>query len=262
MPPTDSDTLRTQSQAHYDRYPFSFDQEEILYEKLYHRLMGDAILGIASSEAKILDIGSGSCRVARMVRESKQLQVISLDLSLATLRRATSHNSAPMVNGDNMHLPFRSNCADLVLSNGVIHHTPDPRASFNELARVTKPGGILVISVYNRYCWYNFVYRYIGAIVRALRKLIGDRGLRLTVFPLFHVSAVFMLSFSTRKRFILPLGTSWNLFHDQLTTPQCTFHTFEEICAWAKAANLECVEKREEAARQLLSFKLRKLGEK
>ncbi len=261
MSPVDSDTLRTQSKAHYDRYPFRFDQEEILHEKLHRRLMGEAILGITSPRTRIVDIGSGSCRVARMVREVKQLPVISLDISLETLRTAMSHNSAPMVNGDNTRLPFRSDCADLVFSNGVIHHTPDPRVSFNELARIVRPGGTLVLSVYNRHCWYYPVYRYIGAGVRTLRKLIGDRGLKLTVFPVFHILAILLLSFSTGKRFVLPLETSWNLFHDQLTTPQCTFHTFEEICGWARAANLECVDKREEAARQLLSFKLIKLGE-
>lgn len=250
------DTLRSRSKAHYDRYSYSFDQEDITHEKLHHRLMGKAILGITSPDAKILDIGSGSCRVARMVLDATQRRVISLDLSFKTLQSASLLNPAPMVNGDNLHLPFRSNSADLVLSNGVIHHTPDPRASFNELARITKPGGVLVVSVYNRHCWYYYTYRYAGAIVRALRRLIGDRGLKYTIFPVFHVSAILLLSLMIKKRFRMPIDMSWNLFHDQFTTPQCTFHTFDEICNWASAANLECVEKTEEAARQLLSFTL------
>ena len=40
--------------------------------------------------------------------------------------------------------------ADLVISNGVIMITPDARTSFNELVRITKPGGTLVVSVYNK----------------------------------------------------------------------------------------------------------------
>ncbi len=260
MSPLDPDTLRAQSKAHYDRYPFRFDQQEILHEKLHRRLMGEAIFGLTSLTTRILDIGSGSCRVARLVREAKHLPVISLDISLETLRTTIPHNSDPMVNGDNTRLPFLSDCADLVFSNGVIHHTPDPRASFDELARITRPGGMLVLSVYNRHCWYYYVYRYIGAVVRGLRKVVGDPGLKLTVFPMFHVLAILLLSLSTRKWFALPMETSWNLFHDQFTTPQCTFHTFEEICGWAKGANMNCVDKREEAARQLLSFKLIKLG--
>jgi len=162
------------------------------------------------------------------------------------------------VQGDNLRLPFRSGCADLVISNGVIHHTPDPRAAFGELARVLRPGGTLVVSVYDRRSWYRPVYRYAGGLVRGLRRAIGDRGLRLTVFPLFHAGLLVFLSLATRRRLFLPVATSWHLFHDQLTTPRASFHDFEEIARWAREAGLECVEQRREAARQLATSRLRK----
>ena len=180
------------------------------------------------------------------------------DRTAETLRNAAVHNPDPVTNADNMWLPIRSDVADLVISNGVIMVTPDAKASFGELARVTKPGGVLVVSVYDKRSWYYPVYRYGGAVVRALQKLIGDVGLKLTIFPFFHVSVLILMALVTRRPFWIPIETSWNLFHDQFTTPHCTFHTFEEVSQWADEAGLLCEEKKREAANQLITFKLRK----
>lgn len=255
-----SATLRRRTQAHYDRHPFGFDQEEMLQEKLEHRVMGEAIRALSDPGTLVVDVGCGACRVARLVKRATRARTASLDLSLASLREARRHAPGPLVNGDNLRLPLRTGCADLVISNGVIHHTPDAKASFMELARVTKPGGTLVVSVYNRRSWYYYTYRYLGAVVRTLRRFIGDRGLKMTLFPVFHVGVVVLLSVVTRKKFLVPSATTWNLFHDQFTTPQCTFHTFEELRRWAAEAGLVCEEARKEAANQLATVRLRKPG--
>jgi SAM-dependent methyltransferase len=176
---------------------------------------------------------------------------VGLDLSLESLRDARRNDPGPLVQGDNLQLPLRSGCADLVVSNGVIHHTPDARASFLELARITRPGGALVVSVYDRRGWYYYAYRYLGGLIRWLRPRIGDRGLKLTLFPGFHLASVALLSIATRAWFRLPLETSWRLFHDQFTTPTCSFHTFEELETWAAETDLRPQVRRREAARQL-----------
>jgi SAM-dependent methyltransferase len=247
---------RERTRAHYDRYPFGFDQEQILAEKLERRVMGEAILATSPADL-VLDVGCGACRVARLVARSTRARTVGVDLSLASLRAARRGEPGALVNGDNLALPFRSGCADLVISNGVIHHTPDPHASFLELARVTRPGGTLVVSVYDRSGWYYYAWRYLGGFVRWLRAGIGDTGLRITVFPLFHAALLVFLPLATRRRLFLPVETSWNLFHDQFTTPVCSFHTFEELRGWAREAGLDCVDTRSEAAHQLATVRLR-----
>ncbi len=259
-PTADRWALRQKTTAHYDKYPFIFDQKGILEEKLHRRIMGGAILNVSGPNAIILDIGSGMCRVAQMVREAINGKVISLDVSLQTLREAKATNTDPMVNGDNTNLPFRSDFADLVISNGVIMVTPDVRASFNELARIIRPGGTLVLSVYNRHSWYYYVYRYLGAAVRQVRKVIGDTGLKIAIFPLFHISVVILMSLVTHSLFRLPLRPSWHLFHDQFTTPHCTFHTVEELTMWAQSASMVCEEQKKEAANQLITLRLKKVS--
>ncbi|MDJ0849850.1 MAG: class I SAM-dependent methyltransferase [Myxococcota bacterium] len=140
---------RSRKRRHYDEYPFGFDQQEILDEKLERRLMGAAIRATRPQDV-VLDVGRGAGRVARLVARTSGARAVGLDLSMASLREAAAAGAGSLARGDNLRLPFRTGCADLVISNGVIHHTPDPAAAFRELARVTREGGRLVVSVYDR----------------------------------------------------------------------------------------------------------------
>jgi hypothetical protein len=100
----------------------------------------------------------------------------------------------------------------------------------------------------------------VGAAVRALRCAIGDAGLRVSVFPLFHLGLLVFLPLATRRAIFPDAETAWRLFHDQFTTPRASFHSFEEVAGWAKEAGLACAERRREAARQLATLRLVRPG--
>lgn len=219
--------------------------------------MGEAIRNLpVGPDTTVVDVGCGACRVAQIVRSVGGANTVSVDLSLGSLRAARRREVGPLINGDNMFIPLRTGCADLVISNGVIHHTPDARRSFMELARLVRPGGTLVVSVYNRNGWYYPVWRVPGAVIRAVQRRFGDAALRYTVFPFFHLVLLVVLLISTRRWVRLPIENSWTLFHDTFTTPQCTFHTFAEIREWASDSGLECRRTRREAAYQLATLEL------
>ncbi len=57
-------------------------------------------------------------------------------------------------------LPHPDNFFDLAYSWGVIHHSPDTKKCLAELVRVTKPGGIIKIMIYNRRSLFA-LYRYL-----------------------------------------------------------------------------------------------------
>lgn len=249
---------RRATRGHYDRYPFGFDDAEILEEKLHRRVMGEAIRELARAGTLVLDIGCGACRVARLVRSVSDARTVGVDISRETIRAARRLEVGPLVQGDNLRLPIRDDCAGLVISNGVIHHTPDAKESFRELARVVQPGGTLVVSVYDRQGWYYYVYTYLGACIRGVRRLIGDRGLRLVMLPPFHLALWILLPLATGRWLFVSRETAWNLFHDQFTTPQCTFHSMDEMVGWAEETGLVTETKRREAARQLVTLRLRK----
>jgi ubiquinone/menaquinone biosynthesis C-methylase UbiE len=61
---------------------------------------------------------------------------------------------------DAERLPYEDNFFDLCYSWGVIHHSPDMEQCFKEMVRVTKPGGVIKLMVYNKHSLFAF-YRYL-----------------------------------------------------------------------------------------------------
>jgi SAM-dependent methyltransferase len=58
----------------------------------------------------------------------------------------------------NQRLPFEDGSFDLVWCSEVIEHLVDPAFSLGELRRVTKPGGLLVLTTPNSYAWlFRFI---------------------------------------------------------------------------------------------------------
>jgi SAM-dependent methyltransferase len=72
---------------------------------------------------------------------------VGVDLSLAMLeaaRRERGNGRFGLVQGDATRLPLRSEAFDTVAMMGGIHHVPDRRRLFSEIARVLRPGGRLL----------------------------------------------------------------------------------------------------------------------
>src|SRR5437764_10559511 len=44
---------------------------------------------------------------------------------------------------------LKAGAFDVVYCSGVLHHTPDPRASFAGIVRLARPGGLIVLGLYN-----------------------------------------------------------------------------------------------------------------
>ncbi|HEX8903117.1 class I SAM-dependent methyltransferase [Vitreimonas sp.] len=81
------------------------------------------------------------------------------------------------VHGDGECMPFDDAMFDVVYSNGVIHHTPNTQTVLDEMYRVLKPGGRIIIMVYaenSLHYWRNLVVR-IGVEQQQLEtRSIGD----------------------------------------------------------------------------------------
>ncbi|KJK60121.1 SAM-dependent methlyltransferase [Saccharothrix sp. ST-888] len=106
-----------------------------------------AALGLASGDF-VLDAGCGTGRALPRLRAAvgPEGTVLGLDLTPEMLREALAHRAeAGLVNGDVCHLPLRDGTLDAVFGAGLISHLPDPPADLRELARVTRPGGVLAL---------------------------------------------------------------------------------------------------------------------
>jgi len=100
----------------------------------------------------VLDAGCGGGRYARLAG-GYGARVIGVDLSAAVAKAAALCALLPQVSilqADLLDLPLAEAAFDLVYSIGVLHHTPDPRRAFEEIARRVKPGGRLAVWMYRR----------------------------------------------------------------------------------------------------------------
>ena len=63
------------------------------------------------------------------------------------------------VRADLNHLPFRDNRFDVIISMSVLEHLSDPKLVVDELARILKPGGIVVFQTPNKYDYVSLLAR-------------------------------------------------------------------------------------------------------
>ncbi len=76
-----------------------------------------------------------------------QAAFVGLDLTPEMIRKAEQKQlpNAEFVVGDCEAMPFADGRFDLVINSQSFHHYPDPQAFFNEVARVLKPNGRLIL---------------------------------------------------------------------------------------------------------------------
>lgn len=186
---------------------------------------------------RVIDVGCGPGR-GTMYLVGERMDTFSVDLSMASLvlakRRAPESS---FVCASNLNLPFTDGSFDAVVSDGVIHHTPDPRRSFAENARLVKSGGHLYVGVYRRNRYYYYLYTYMGKPIRWFERYTWGKVLIYsTLLPVYYL--VHLIKSRGKRTW----NGAKNFFYDYIITPQATFHTKEEICSWAAQEGLELKE--------------------
>jgi ubiquinone/menaquinone biosynthesis C-methylase UbiE len=110
-------------------------------------------LRFARSGGRVLDVGSGSGAIAvKLALKRPDLSIVAIDLSDAMIRAARkavreagAHRRIRVRKANARRIPFPGASFDLVVSNSLLHHLPDPVPTFNEMARVLAPGGCVFI---------------------------------------------------------------------------------------------------------------------
>jgi len=101
--------------------------------------------------AKVLDIGCGSGRNRAALAERGAI-VVGIDASAGLLARAAAKmGTGSLVRGDAVALPFAGASFDAVHCVAAVHHLPserDRRQSVREVARVLRPNGLALFSVW------------------------------------------------------------------------------------------------------------------
>lgn len=144
----------TDRQRFYDGIADRFDDVMNHYD-LERRLevVFDELLGGVDLRGRlVLDAGCGTGEFSRVAR-ARGARVVSVDIGPRLLSVARGKGIEQVAAADVARLPFADGTFDVVLSSECIEHTPSPRASMLELARVLRAGGRLAVTCPNR-TWY------------------------------------------------------------------------------------------------------------
>jgi len=140
----------SKSATFYDQHPFDWVpvDEAAEIDSVVSRPLVELIQTL-DVNSLVLDIGCGPGRVLGFLK-LRGIRCIGLDRSRVSLGLATKRYDVAGAVGDNLHLPFADGTADVVISDGVIHHTEDPWGAFAENFRILKAGGRVYLGVSRR----------------------------------------------------------------------------------------------------------------
>jgi malonyl-CoA O-methyltransferase len=136
----------------FGRAAATYEANAVLQAEVGTRLL-ERLDGVELRPDRVLDAGSGPGRGTAALRlRFPDAHVVALDIALPMLRAAATHAGEPpafsRVGGDVQALPFADGAFDLVHSNLCLQWCDDPGLAIAELARVLRPGGLLLFTTF------------------------------------------------------------------------------------------------------------------
>ncbi len=118
-------------------------------QRYWQRRRYRVITRLAAGFHFVLDAGCGSSQIL-----ASSHQLVGLDIQMHKLRFARRFGN-PLVHGSIFELPFADASFDCVICSEVIEHIAADEKPFDELWRVLKPGGRLILGTpdYDRWRW-------------------------------------------------------------------------------------------------------------
>ena len=216
--------------AFYEETPFpNYDDTDTIWnlrekaEKgVFARLLDEQV----ADGAWVLEAGCGTGQLSNFLGIRPTRTVVGTDICLNSLRLALGFkekNGLDNVRFLQMNLfepVFTPDTFDLVICNGVLHHTGDPFGGFRSIACLVKPGGHAIIGLYN--IW--------GRLTTDLRRFV------------FRLTGDRLKSLDPRLR-KPSLGDvrkmTW--FKDQYKNPHESKHTIGEVQKWFRKTGFDFV---------------------
>jgi ubiquinone/menaquinone biosynthesis C-methylase UbiE len=138
-----------------------FFDHAIDYRYHYAPWLADMLVDISLSKGSALDVGCGMGFGAYYLALGG-MKVTGIDITPKQIELATKMFEAygipgDFIVGDAESLPFPDKSFDIVISLGVLHHTPGIQQAINEIQRVLKPSGSAFILLYHKNSWHYWV---------------------------------------------------------------------------------------------------------
>jgi 2-polyprenyl-3-methyl-5-hydroxy-6-metoxy-1,4-benzoquinol methylase len=161
----------------------------------------------------VLECGCGTGQLTHFLQLNNN-HVLGIDMSISSLGCAIEHKNRNLLKRAGFcqmnifDLAIRDASFDVVISHGVLHHTRNARRAFAAIVRKARPGGIVMVGLYNSYAR-------IPTWLRA--KVIGVLGPKIDYVVRDRIQ-------DARKAEI------W--IRDQYYNPHETWHSLDEVLDW------------------------------
>ena len=139
----------------YKKWAKSYDQDFALNTNY---LSPNKICNYFNKNAKntdtpILDVGAGTGLVGECLYKTGNRKIIGIDISSEMLEQAKLKKCySSLVEGDvTKKIPFKNDSFGAVVSTGTFTHGHVGPNAFDELLRITKPGGLFVMSINTKF---------------------------------------------------------------------------------------------------------------
>jgi SAM-dependent methyltransferase len=205
----------------FPNYESLDDFGELVNRGISNPFSRDLLQAIGSNKC-ILECGCGTGQLSHFLQLNNN-HVLGVDMSMNSLRLAAAFRKennlarSAFAQMNLFALAVKDESMDVVISHGVLHHTPDARRAFLEIVRKVKPGGMVVIGLYN-------------AIARV------PSWLRAKAIPFLGPNIDYVVRTrirDDRKRDI------W--MKDQYYNPHETWHSIDDVLGWFREAGVEFV---------------------
>ena len=203
----------------------SFDNLEKFIKKIENNYFVNSISSLIKPNDYILEFGCGTGQLGNFLAATNHSKIISADLTYNSLKLANNFKLKNNIKGidffecDIFKPCFKENSFDLVICNGVLHHTVDPYLGFLNLVKMLKHDGLIIIGL------YNSISRIKNSIIKYLSKFIGK-----SAFYLFD--EVYRNKDTAAQK-------SW--LKDQYYHPLEKRYFFSELHKWYKKNEIEFI---------------------
>ena len=183
------------------------------------------LIKLCDKRKRIAEFGSGTSQLSNVLASRTNSYYFALDATLNSLKLGKDFakrnylKNISFINADIFDKVFKKEIFDVIISNGVLHHTKNPYLGFVNILDTLKKDGYIIIGLYNFY----------GRIKNYIYKII---------YRIFGFKIVKFVDPILKKKKDDQI-IAW--LEDQFNHPIETTHTFDEVLKWFKKNDIEFI---------------------